>query len=143
MRKKIYIIILILILLLCFPPKVFADQTNTIFYYDLENGQTKLMQEQLHFHGNFSKNQIAFIIFDNLISPQKMFIPQNAHVLSALVYNQNLILNLSGQIKNYGGSYFEQHLLSQINLTAQNLNLDNVTILIDNKKQYMPEGITY
>ncbi len=141
MRKKIYIVILILILLLCFPPKVFADQTNTIFYYDLQNGQTKLFHEQLNFHGDFLNSQIAFIIFDNLFCQQKMFIPQGSHLISVKIENETLILNLSSQIKNYGGSYFEQHLLTQIKLTAQNLNFDHFTILIDNQKQYLPEGI--
>ena len=141
MRKKIYIVILILILLLCFPPKVFADQTNTIFYYDLQNGQTKLFQEKLNFHGDFPNSQIAFIIFDNLFCQQKMFIPQGSHLISARIENETLILNLSSQIKNYGGSYFEKHLLSQIKLTAQNLNFDHFSILIDNQKQYLPEGI--
>lgn len=143
MQKKISIIIFILILLLCFPPKVYANQLHTIFYYDIKNSRTKLMQEEINFHGDFSRQQITFIIFDNLINSKRMFIPKNSRLISIQIKDKNLILNLSNEIKNYGGSYYEQHLLNQIKLTAQNLQFDSLTILIDGQKQYLPEGTIF
>lgn len=141
--KKLSAVIIILLLLIIFSPKVYASQSNNIFYYELENGQTKLKHEAINFIGDFTKEQIAFIIFDNLIDSKRMFIPKNSHLIWAKIKDENLILNISNQIKNYGGSYFEKHLVNQIKMTANNLKIQSLKILIDGENEYLSEGTIF
>ena len=55
----------------------------------------------------------------------------------------HLILNISNQIKNYGGSYFERHLVNQIKMTADDLNIQSLKILIDGENEYLSEGTIF
>lgn len=123
--------------------KVYAIEKHKLFYFKIKNNQPYLTYEHINFYGDFSKPQVAFIIFDNLFSTKKIFIPCDTHLISVQIKNQILILNLSNQIKNYGGHYYEKHLLEQIKKNTLELGLKNFKILIENQKDLLPEGIIY
>lgn len=143
-RIAIFLLLFFMIfIILIMPKRVYAMSRHKLFYFKIKNNEPYLTYEQINFHGDFSKQQIAFIIFDNLFSPKKFFIPCDTHLISAQIKNQILILNLSKQIKNYGGNYYESHLLKQIKKNVLELGLKNFKLLIENKPDLLPEGIIY
>ena len=130
-RIAIFLLLFFMIfIILIMPKRVYAMSRHKLFYFKIKNNEPYLTYEQIKFHGDFSKQQIAFIIFDNLFSPKKFFIPCDTHLISA-------------QIKNYGGNYYESHLIKQIKKNVLELGLKNFKLLIENKPDLLPEGIIY
>ncbi len=142
MKLKIFIIAVTLFLIFAFPEKVKAD-TGNIFYltfneYDEENFSVV----NINFEDNLNEAQKAELIFTEMLNNEKVtFVPENTKLLSTYFKNGHLILNLSPEIMNYGGNYYEECLIKQFTKTALDIpGVNALTLLIDGKLTYLPEG---
>ncbi|GAE87043.1 GerMN domain-containing protein [Acetivibrio straminisolvens] len=68
-------------------------------------------------------------------------IPSGVEVLGSRIQGNLLVLDLNKEIKNYGGTAREEGILKQILYSMRQLkNVDKIQILIEGKKDHLPEG---
>ncbi|HOM01964.1 MAG TPA: GerMN domain-containing protein [Acetivibrio sp.] len=68
-------------------------------------------------------------------------IPSGVEVLGSRIEEGLLTLDLNKEIKNYGGTAREEGILKQILYSMKQLkNVDRIRILIEGKKDHLPEG---
>lgn len=68
-------------------------------------------------------------------------IPSGVEVLDSKIEESLLVLNLNKEIKNYGGTAREEGILKQILYSMKQIKgIDRIQILIEGKKDNLPEG---
>jgi len=68
-------------------------------------------------------------------------IPSGVEVLGSRIEGNLLILDFNKEIKNYGGTAREEGILKQILYSMKQLkNIEKIRILIEGKKDHLPEG---
>lgn len=144
MAMKLKVLALILLLIFIFPQKARAGEREFIARFRTDDGMSMLTYEELDFIGVFSEKERAWVVFHNLLcSGKSEFVPQGVRLLSVNIVGGELIVNVSDQIRNYGGIYNEKHLRAQIVLTGLELrSADTVTLLINGEPAVLPEGST-
>ncbi len=142
MSIKIKAILLIIIIIFLFPQKVKAEKGYVSYINFDENGNEIWATNELDLENNLSKEEISTKIFENLLNDKnEMFIPEGTKLLTLVINDGHLVLNVSDEIKNYGGCYYELCLKKQIIKTALSIpNINKVTLLIENSVEYLPEG---
>lgn len=142
MSFKLKLLAIILLLIFIFPLKARANEHEWIVRFETSNGMSLLVYEDLYFVGEFSLSERAWVIFYNLLCMGRSeFVPPGVKLLGVSLVQNELIINVSPHIKNYGGLYNEKHLRAQIILTGLELRgVDAVTLLIDGEPGVLPEG---
>jgi len=142
MSFKLKLLALIILLLFIFPQRARAGEREFIVRFETQNGVSLLTYEDLSFVGEFSQRERAWVIFYNLLCMDRSeFVPKDVELLGVTLVGDELVINVSPHIKNYGGIYNEKHLLTQIVLTGLELcGVEAVTLLIDGEPGVLPEG---
>ncbi|MDR2903181.1 MAG: GerMN domain-containing protein [Clostridiales bacterium] len=148
-KKGIFLAVCIAVIVCIFPAKVRAAvgfESVDLYYYAFDDtGQAYFDAEKFCFYGNFTDTQKASILYENLFDhtdPDKIsFVPEGTMLLGLEIEGDVLILNVSGDIKKYGGTAYETALLKQIGLNALNFpGVKRLTLMIDSNYQLLPEG---
>lgn len=144
--KKNILYVLIIVFILLITELVYCNenkqQYETYYYYSLDNEDMVWENEEVEFnYANFDESLNSF--FYNYFNNHNLIcMPVDTTFLETYYDNGNLFINISPEILNHGGSFYESVLLSQIFRTALSINgVNSVTILINNSFVYMPEGI--
>lgn len=152
MKRRICIILIAIgvILLLCvFPEKIRASndfESVDLYYYAFkENGEVYFDAESFCFYGSFTEEQKAFIIFENLLNHtvkgKISFVPEGTKLLDLKISGDILVLNVSEEFRQYGGTAYENALLKQLALNAMNFKgVKRLTLMIDGNYELLPEG---
>ncbi len=84
----------------------------------------------------------AFAVFERFFADEDIsFKPDGVRVIGTDVRDGHLTLNVSSDINQYGGAYYEVALKSQIIRTALNIDgVDAITLLIDGGVRTLAEG---
>jgi len=84
----------------------------------------------------------AWIMFLHLFNSGQDFVPENVEILSIWLEDGVLTLNLSAEVMEYGGTYFEYRFVNLILETAATLPYPNyLTVLVEGVAQHLPEGV--
>ena len=148
--KKILLALLFLLLIFIFPQSVGAGDLGIVrvFYYEIEYcGESLLSYYQITVPAWFCVEVRAIIVFNEIFdnfNPDKMvFVPPGVRILGVAFddVRGHLTLNLSDDILNYGGTYFEDRLVSKLLANAAGLEgVRYLTVLIEGQQRYFPEG---
>lgn len=148
---KILAIFFFVLLLFIFPQKLHSPETETInvFFYEVSNqGEDILSSYSITIPYWLNTQQRAFIVFNEIFNnfdPDKMiYAPPNVQVLDVFFhpYEAHLILNVSDEILNYGGTHFEYRLVNKLLKNAGNIpGVGYFTVLIEGRREHLPEGI--
>ncbi len=146
MQLKILMAILVLLFVLLLPQEVTAAEVHYIKIFDGEEtwGVLEVLPdipapcESSEAQKNEQARKLFQAMFDSrLVS----FKPDNVLVLGATIEDEVLRLNLSKEILNYGGAYYEERLTEQLKRTA--LSIDGVSkliLLIEGEEAPLSEG---
>ena len=142
MGLKLKLLAIIILLIFVFPLRARAYERELIAHFETRGGITQLVYDDLYFKGEFSVRERAWVIFYNLLCMgRSKFVPHGVELLGVSLIQNELIINVSSHIKNYGGLYNEKHLRALIVLTGLELSgVDAVTMLIDGEPGVLPEG---
>ncbi len=146
-KKFLKILLLLLIIIFFIPKTVSADNLYKAYFYVDHDGVYEPYGEDYIFYGNFLAIEKGYILFDNVVHNQneklRSFVPKGTKLLSIKKEEDNLLVNFSEEIKNYGGSSWEQDLIKQLVLTGLQVDgVENVTLLINGKLDTLAEGTT-
>lgn len=145
MSLKFKLIIMLIFLILIFPMRVNADEINMIYYFENDiTGNDYLKTQEYTFCGNINTEERVFILISNLFDNNYIdinYVPYGTMLLSVNLYDDELVVNVNENIKNYGGSTYEVGLIKQILYTIfQFDDIKTVTLLINGKLDYLGEG---
>lgn len=145
MSLKFKLIIMLILLILIFPMRVNADEINMIYYFENDiTGNDYLKTQEYTFCGNINTEERVFILISNLFDNNYIdinYVPYGTMLLSVNLYDDELVVNVNENIKNYGGSTYEVGLIKQILYTIfQFDDIKTVTLLINGKLDYLGEG---
>ena len=104
-----------------------------------------IQKEQVSIHQiNVTKKQAEELFEDllgNNFNVEESIIPKEVKIMDIRVENSSLYLNISKDIKNYGGTLTEQWIVYQILDTGFAISgVENITVLIEGQEDYLPEG---
>ena len=122
---RIAIVLLLLSLIFAFPQTIRAKEVDISARLSVEVKAMQIFSE----------------IFDN--SHERNYIPHSVRVLDTFFHKEyaHLVLNLSPEVLNYGGTHFEWHFVQILLMNAANMEeVGYFTVLIDGQLQYLPEG---
>lgn len=145
---KAKLIVIAIILIFSFPQKIHAASSQSVeelrYYYlefqdDAEYWRSKIVSCG---EAELSPAEKAFHVFEGFFSDGlSASIPAETKVLQVTINEDLLILNVSREIKNYGGTANEEALTRQLVETALAMpGIAKVTLLIEGKEDYLPEG---
>ncbi|MCL2573857.1 MAG: GerMN domain-containing protein [Defluviitaleaceae bacterium] len=150
--KRFIIAIVLVLIIFAFPQSVGSGELDMlkVFFYEIsEDGHDVMNYYNIIIPVWLSVEQRAIIvfteIFDNFNPDEMIYAPPNVQVLDVVfdAENAHLIVNLSLDILNYGGTYFEHLLITKLMTNAANItNVNYFTILINSEPRYFPEGTT-
>jgi spore germination protein GerM len=124
-----------------------ACTEGSVFYYTMnEQGNLDQYEQKIIFYSPFTSEEKASILFENLFckSNSKLLwtaVPPNTTLIGLQLSEGHLVINVSKEIKEYGGSSWEQMVEIQLLDTAFSLDtVDQVTVRIEGKLDVLPEG---
>ena len=148
---KFFFALLLVLIIFIFPQSIGAQNLDKlqIFYYEIGvDGEETLNYHHITIPAWLSVEHRALIIFTEIFDnadPDKMvFVPLNVRVLDAFFFEDtaHLILNVSAEILNYGGTYFEYMMINKLLANAGGIpEVGYFSIWINGQRQYLPEGI--
>jgi hypothetical protein len=98
------------------------------------------MYREIELYGELTHEQKAFIIYSNMFE-EISFLPHDVKLLDVNINDTLLILNVSREIKNYGGNAAEHALVKMLQRNAwQIYGVGMLTLLIDSRLDCLPEG---
>lgn len=108
--------------------------------YD-SSGELSWAQQKVEFHEEASQEERAkTLIYASFGKNSPNFAPPDTKILTLLIHDDHLILNLSKQALSFGESYYEELIRRQITKTALAIDgIKRVTILVNNSKYYRVE----
>ena len=145
-KSRLKIIAVIACVFFAFPQKVKATEIETIYYvtHDEETGEEVEQREEFEFYGQFSAEEKALVLFSNLFGNTEKYqiATENVKILNIAMVENCLHLNVSEDIRSYGGgNAYERLLRRKIVKTAIHIkNVDSITLLIDGVSTHLPEG---
>ena len=144
MGLKLKLLAIVLLLIFIFPIRARACGQESIARFETQGNISRLTYEDLFFTGEFTTRERAWVIFYNLLCMGRSeFVPQGVELLGVTLVQGELVVNVSSHIKNYGGTYNEEHLHAQLVLSGLGIcGVDAVTLLIDGEPGVLPEGMT-
>ncbi|MDR2183036.1 MAG: GerMN domain-containing protein [Clostridiales bacterium] len=147
---KILFAILLVLLIFIFPQSVGAEELDRlqIFFFEIgDDGEDVLNYYHIAVPSRLSVEDRAIVvfseIFDNADADKMIYAPPQVRILDIIFHGaaSHLVVNLSAEILNYGGTHFEDRLIYKLLINAAGIgNVAYLTILIDGRPQYFPEG---
>lgn len=142
--KKNFIFVLIFVLIILITEKIYSSTlyTEAKIYYYKDLGQTVTLENYTLPIENKADTLNTDKIFEKFFNDEKIIcIPKNTKLINTKIVFDHLFINVTNDILDYSGSYYENILISQITKTAISIDgINYVTILIDGKLTYFPEG---
>lgn len=145
---KNYLKVILLISMIIFNTYNVKADTYKLYYFPVvnTNDTEKLKYIEYSLNEKISTiEKIYFLIESILKNDQNIanYIPEGSHILNITFKDGHLILNFNKNIKNYGGTFFELHFITQILENCfQFKNVFEVSFFIENHLQDLPEGST-
>ena len=168
LAKKLIAVLCVVILLCIFCEKVYAFEPETLYVYYYRFGYQDQIQEQdytldmdkvsqsddgdasfaywtCRLYSAFTPGQKAYILFESLFrngdSMGWPILPRNVRVLEAVIVDETLILNVSEEVLNYGGTAYERAFAAELAMNALTFpQVKRLTLLIQGEKSSLPEG---
>ena len=85
---------------------------------------------------------LAWILFTQVFNSNADFVPQNVEILSIWFDDGVVTINLSEDVMNYGGTYFEYNFVNILLNNAAALPYPNyLTVLVEGRVRHLPEGV--
>ena len=147
---KIILALLLVLLIFIFPQSIGAQELDRlqIFFYEIDSdNEDALNYYDITIPSWLSVENRALIIFseifDNFNPDIMIFVPPNVQILDVFFHAEysHLVLNLSSDILNYGGTYFEDKLINKLLINAATIpEVGYFSVLIDGQRQCFPEG---
>ena len=147
---KILFALLLVLLIFIFPQNIGAQELDRlqIFHYQITaNYDEVLIYYHIIIPAWLSAEDRALVIFseifDNFDPCKMVYVPPGVRILgiSFQADNSHLILNLSADILNYGGTHFEYRFIHMLLTNAAGIKeVSYLTVLIDGQQQCFPEG---
>jgi len=122
-----------------------ANAEDFYYFKSDENGFDVLKKEKYEFYNSLKTEDKIYILLKNLFNNSQSMInymPEGSKIISLSLENGELIINVNENVKNYGGgANFEIKFIEQILFNVfQFEDIENVTLLINGKVDYLPEG---
>lgn len=146
--KLLKVGIIVFVMLLFIPRIVHAQEKGQAYFYkNVDEGEVIETEISIDFQKNLTTEQKATVLFQKLFSNEESlvsFVPKDTKLIWVCFADGRLILNLSLEVKNYGGNYREQHFVNQIVKTAYSLEeIKSIMLYIDGKEEELPEGTDF
>ncbi|WP_058486565.1 GerMN domain-containing protein [Defluviitalea phaphyphila] len=126
MNETTYLFILVFMGLMFVSPAL-TEQITYVNNYEMKKPEEKVGKELTSF-------------FENTTDKENL-IPENTKLINVTFQDGHLILNISKEIKNYGGTLTEEWIIDKILSIGFSANdVNSITILIEGEKDYFPEG---
>ena len=129
-------------LLMIFPERIFAADYRyyKIYYFsEADAGLSLFDSEEFGFCGAFTAEQIAEVLFTNLID--RGAVPGGTKLISADIRGQTLFLNFSKEFLGYGGSMTERAIVRELAKTAAEIpGVSRLTVLVGGASGPLAEG---
>jgi len=147
---KFLAILSVLLLLFIFPQRVSTDLDYLrIHYFEIcDTGGATPASYIITIPSWLTTEHRAAVVFSQIfhnICPKKMvFAPQNVTILDIFFHHEyaHLVLNVSADVLNYGGTSFEHYFVEKLLLNAAALRqVGTFTLLIEGQPRHLPEGI--
>jgi len=138
-----------LLLIFIFPQRVYADVDYIeVFYHKIdEDDEAFLVSYIIQVPSYLSVENRAMVvfsnIFDNTYVDEIIFVPKDVHIIDVFFSEEyaHLVINLSAEMLNYGGTYFEYRLVEKLIANAAALEeVAYFTILTEGQSLHLPEG---
>ena len=126
-----------------FVGEIYAKSYKLVYNdYNTVSNETCQQYEYIEVNDNLSfEEQITYAINYFFSSPNNQYIPSNVSVLSVVVNDDELILNVTEDIQNYGGTFYEKALVEQLLETTLSIEgINKVTLLIEGESKPLTEG---
>ena len=144
LKYKILAIFLALTIIFSVPMNVNADlATLNLYYYKIQADNTPVFEQKFIIIPARLPTQCRAEIIFYLVFNDTIFMPPNVRLISAKFSPENglLVINVSREIKAYGGNFFENMLVERILQNARALpEVKFLTLLIEGQLQALPEG---
>jgi len=132
-----------LLYIFIFPDRAKAEQI-TVYYLNDDNVYASMLSQTFEIKNTYNTAEKTFIILDKLFNNVQNinYVPKNAKVLNVEKIGEKVYVNISGEILGYGGgSTYEIGLVRQLLYNIFQFDeTETVSIFIENKKCYFPEG---
>lgn len=142
--KILKIVFMMCIFVNCFTITSDANSNcnNYRVYYLDTTAEENLIFKEYDFNGEFTLDtKISLILEDFLNDDDIIYIPDGTKIINTYLIMNDLIINFSSDIKNYGGTHYEINLLRQILYNVfQYDDIENVTFIVEDKFEILPEG---
>jgi spore germination protein GerM len=87
--------------------------------------------------------EAVYNLFVSYFESENISAPEDVRVLGVKINDDHLILNVSGEIANYGGNANEQNLIAELLHTAASIDgITYFTLLTEGELTTLPEGRT-
>lgn len=121
-----------------------ASEVCKIYYLDIYDND-KLVFKEYIFLEKFMLDIKIKEVLDEVIKDRETikYIPDGTSILNTYLLSNNLFINFSNEIENYGGTYYENNMIRQfLHTIFQYEGINTVTFMIDGKFKTLPEGST-
>ena len=143
MEIKHIVILIMLLYIFIFPDKAKAEQI-TVYYLEDDDVYASMLSQNFEIKNTQNIAKKAFITLDKLFNNVQNinYVPKNTKVLNVEKIGKKLYVNINSKILSYGGgSTYEVGLVRQLLYNIFQFDgIDTVSIFIENKKSYFPEG---
>ncbi len=146
MKLKLKLLLFVIALILIFPQKVKAANSNYVIYYykyDSQGDAYWVSQPFLPPSKKLSHERIIYLMLKEFFESESYNITCEGTKLLGIAFEDgHLTINVSKEIADYGGgTYYENCLRNQIIKTGTSIEgVDKVSLLIEGKLNYLPEG---
>gem|GEM_PF-5747663 len=147
MKKFKYLaIIVLLISVFVFPIGANADLVALRLYYYPPESDAPLQYISIIVPKNLkieNRAKVIFsLVFDDFEPSRMNYTPANVEILSIgyLAAYSHLVIDVSPQIRDFGGGHFEYRLVARLLQNARGLGVRQFTMLIDGEVLHLPEG---
>ena len=147
---RILVALLLLALIFAFPQGVGAAESDklTIFFYEIgDDGEDVISSYIIAIPPHLSVEARAMLIFseifDNANSDKMIYAPRDVRILDVFFHREyaHLVLNLSSEVMNYGGTHFEWQFVRKLIANAASIReVGYLSVLVDGQRRYLPEG---
>ncbi|MDR1532448.1 MAG: GerMN domain-containing protein [Clostridiales bacterium] len=142
MKLKLQLLLLAGLLIFTFPQKAGAESVYLINYLAFdENGREYWTTGEVYTEA-IDSGQIAYSVFSAMFGGENTYcIPAGVTVLGTEIREGNLFLDLSAEILDYGGSFYEERLKAQLISTALGLpGVASLSLLVNGRRAGLSEG---
>lgn len=143
-RYKVFVGMAVsIILFLVTSSNVYAGGMQNFFYIKYDGEKEVWVEEELNLGDVDTEYEKAYVVISNLFSVEgTSFIPKDIKILDTYLLEDCIVLNVSKDINNYGGTYYEKRLIAQIVKNILGIEgVNKVTLLIDGEDVSLNEGI--